>query len=307
MKLNARLLPVLAFANLVNCHRIVTRSGLHVDVYHAAPEPVIYQNSTDLSFSPTAFALIHGRHEAVLIDAPATIAHSHELADWIEQTIPGKQLTAMYVTHGHGDHFFGMTILQERFPGLRVYATQPVLDHMREQMDPHVWIGFWNSLFPGQLPNQTFDVDLLPPNDEFLLEGHVMRAVRVGQGDTWNSTVLHVPDLDLVIGGDVIYGKCFQMFLEANTVELQNQWIRSINKVAALKPMIVIPAHMQPRDGYKPSHLEETVEYILAWQEVSKCAKTWEDLENKIESRFPERIGSLILRISAQSVFNAAF
>src|SRR5271155_1407635 len=41
--------------------------------------------------------------------------------------------------------------------------------------------------------------------DEFELEGQVLRAVSVGQGDTAHSTVLHVPSVDLVVGGDVVY------------------------------------------------------------------------------------------------------
>jgi glyoxylase-like metal-dependent hydrolase (beta-lactamase superfamily II) len=307
MKLSVYLVSVLISKALVSGHRIIKYNNLHVDVYHAAPQHVVYQGSTDLSFSPTTFVLIHGRHEAVLIDAPATVKQSQELANWIEETIPEKKLTAMYVTHGHGDHFLGMSILQERFHGLSVYATRPVFDHVLQQLEPAFLNFYWNSLFPGQIPNQTLNVDVLPANDEFWLEGHALRAVEVGEGDAVNSTVLHVPDLDLVAGGDVVYGKCFQMFEETNTVELQDQWIRSIHKVAALKPKIVIPAHMQPHESYGPAHLEATEEYISAWQDISKRARTWEDLENAIKSRYRDRSGSWVLRVSAQTGFNATF
>jgi hypothetical protein len=40
---------------------------------------------------------------------------------------------------------------------------------------------------------------------EFTLEGEVLRAVSVGQGDTEHSTFLHVPSLDAVVGGDIVY------------------------------------------------------------------------------------------------------
>ncbi|KAF4220808.1 hypothetical protein CNMCM8980_000391 [Aspergillus fumigatiaffinis] len=67
-----------------------------------------YQKSTDLSFSPTTFTLIATKDEAVLVDAPISPERGEELADWIEATIPSRKLTGIYVTHGHGDHFFAI-------------------------------------------------------------------------------------------------------------------------------------------------------------------------------------------------------
>jgi hypothetical protein len=44
------------------------------------------------------------------------------LGDWIDRS--GKRLTYIYVTHGHGDHWFGVSLLAVGFPGLLVYATE---------------------------------------------------------------------------------------------------------------------------------------------------------------------------------------
>lgn len=103
---------------------------LQVFVYHLAPEPVVYQNSTDLAFSPTAFTLIAGKHEAVLVDAPATRAQGEEVADWISKTISGKHLKAIYVTHGHGDHFFAARRIQQHHPHAKRVATKDCYAHM---------------------------------------------------------------------------------------------------------------------------------------------------------------------------------
>lgn len=78
---------------------------LQVFVYHLAPKPVVYQDSTDLMFSPMAFTRYAGKHEAVLVDALATPAQGEQLAAWVSRIIPGKNLKTTYVTHGHGDHF----------------------------------------------------------------------------------------------------------------------------------------------------------------------------------------------------------
>src|SRR3978361_2044909 len=96
------------------------------DVYLQPPVP-IYDPPNNFSFSPTAFTLIHSANSAILVDAPITTNSSTIIAAWIERTIPGKKLTHVYVTHGHGDHFFGISVLQQRFPGLKAVATEHTL------------------------------------------------------------------------------------------------------------------------------------------------------------------------------------
>jgi len=57
----------------------------------------------------------------------------------------------------------------------------------------------------------------LAASEEFDLEGDILRSVSVDQTDTSNTTVLHVPSLDLVVTGDEVYGECFQYLQEDNT------------------------------------------------------------------------------------------
>ena len=70
---------------------------------------------------------------------------------------------------------------------------------------------------------------------------YTLRAVEVGQEDTYDSTVLHVPDLDLVLGGDVVCGDYHQLFAEDVTLELRSMWLRGLEKVAVLSPGWVVP------------------------------------------------------------------
>jgi glyoxylase-like metal-dependent hydrolase (beta-lactamase superfamily II) len=58
------------------------------------------------TFSPTTSTLIAGQREAVLIDAQFMSSDVTALGGMIEES--GKELTAIYVTHGHADHHFGL-------------------------------------------------------------------------------------------------------------------------------------------------------------------------------------------------------
>ncbi len=39
---------------------------------------------------------------------------SEDVVDWVAES--GKNLTAIYITHAHGDHFLGLKSLLDRFP-----------------------------------------------------------------------------------------------------------------------------------------------------------------------------------------------
>ena len=83
----------------------VTRPGLNRDV-PPGKEPLMW-----VANSAT---LIYGEQDAILVDTFLTVEQCNGLADAIVAS--GKTLKAIYVTHAHGDHFFGIKVLQDRFP-----------------------------------------------------------------------------------------------------------------------------------------------------------------------------------------------
>src|SRR5260370_39315043 len=62
-------------------------------------------------------------------------------------------LKAIYVTHAHGDHFFGIKVLQDRFPSAKALATPAVVAKMKLRITPEKLHGRWRKLFPNQIPD----------------------------------------------------------------------------------------------------------------------------------------------------------
>jgi glyoxylase-like metal-dependent hydrolase (beta-lactamase superfamily II) len=124
-------------------------------------------------WSPMSSTLIYGNRDAVLVDAFITVEQANALADWVAAN--GKNLTTIYATHGHGDHFFGATTVLERFPRARFVATPDVVKIMREQASPQFLASFWNSRFPGQISDHLVIAEELTGN-VINLEGHVGRC-----------------------------------------------------------------------------------------------------------------------------------
>jgi glyoxylase-like metal-dependent hydrolase (beta-lactamase superfamily II) len=64
-------------------------------------------------WSPISSTLIYGKRDAVLVDTFITVEQSKELVNWVAAS--GKNLTTIYITHGHGDHCLGIGALLDRF------------------------------------------------------------------------------------------------------------------------------------------------------------------------------------------------
>jgi glyoxylase-like metal-dependent hydrolase (beta-lactamase superfamily II) len=76
--------------------------------------------------------LIYGERDAILVDTFLTRDQNAELADAVAAT--AKNLTHIYTTHADGDHFFGIKLIQERFPNARAVATTSVVDRVSGQV-----------------------------------------------------------------------------------------------------------------------------------------------------------------------------
>src|ERR1700681_2062369 len=153
-------------------------------------------------WSPISSTLIYGKRDAVLVDAFITVEQADALVDWVEAS--GKNLTTIYVTHGHGDHFFGVGALLNRFPKARAMATPKVVESMRRQVSPDYVSNFWKARYPGQIPEHLVIAEELKGN-VIQLEGSDLLVVEVGHTDTEHTTCPHVPSAGLVVAGDAAY------------------------------------------------------------------------------------------------------
>src|SRR4029077_10249108 len=197
--------------------------------------------------------LIHGERDAVLVDTFLTTDQSQTLLNWVVAS--GKNLTGIYVTHAHGDHFFGLAPLLERFPHARAVATAEVVKAMHEQLSPASVDNFWRRLFPGEIPDRRRPPEPLEDN-ELKLEGHKLVVVNAGRTDTAHSTCLYVPSIGLIVGGDAVYNGIHPYLAETDTGS-RLEWISTLDKLEALKPKAVVAGHKVPENDDDPRIIAE--------------------------------------------------
>ncbi len=260
----------------------IKRPGLSRDLPPGKEELMWVANSS---------TLIYGESDAVLVDTFLTSEQSQTLLDWVVKS--GKNLIAIYITHGHGDHFFGLAPLLERFPRARAVATPEVVEAMREHLSP-AWVdNFWRRLFPGQIPGCLLVAD--PLNDNALeLEGHKLVPVNTGRTDTARSTCLHIPSIGLIVGGDSVYNGVHPYLGETDT-QSRLEWISILDKLEGLNPKAVIAGHKVPENADDHSIIAETRQYLMDFNRLHAATANALQLYNAMLALYPDRInpGSL--------------
>lgn len=241
---------------------------LTVDVYVTPMRPFAGAPAQgpgdDPMWSPMSSTLIAGAEEGILVDTLVTLDQVDALAEWARGF--GKRITGVYITHGHQDHWIGLARLQEHFPQAHGMATPEVVARARfEATDPGL-SGYWKASFPGELPQMPVLPEPLPAA-EFELEGNVLRAVPVGQGDTEHSTVLHVPSAAAVVGGDVVYNGVHMMTAETDD-KSRGAWIASLDAVAALNPAIVVAGHKSVGAPDVPQSIIASQQYLRDFSRI---------------------------------------
>lgn len=235
--------------------------------------------------------LIYGEKDAILVDTFLTIGQSRKLVDWVAAS--GKILKAIYITHGHGDHFFGLASLLERFPGVKPVATPEIVKAMENQLSPAWMDNFWRRLFPNEIPERLPIAEPLE-NGALELEGQSLVAVNAGHTDTAHSTCIHVPSIGLIVGGDAVYNG-IHPYLGETDRRSRLEWIATLDRLEALEPKAVIAGHKVPENDDDPRIIGETRQYLRDFNRMDEVTATTRELYEAMLALYPNRVnpGSL--------------
>jgi glyoxylase-like metal-dependent hydrolase (beta-lactamase superfamily II) len=268
-----------------------------VFVNEAPPQDGVLPNGEPKRFSPTASTLIYGSRDAVLTDPGMTTDQARALGDWV--AAKGRNLTDIFITHGHGDHWFAAGRLSERF-GARVVASAGTIAqmHANAATRPLLWDKVYSDIPPAPVTAVTV------PDNRFTLEEHDLVIVEVGSTDSDDTTVLHVPDLELVVAGDVIYNGVHMYLAQIVLVGGFAPWRAAIDKVEALRPRHIVAGHQNKElDHDAQRTIAETREYLDDAEELLRTENTAVDFFNAKLRRYPNHLGRFVLWVGASVVY----
>ena len=205
--------------------------------------------------------VVRGAAELLVVDSRSSPTEAAELEADLQAFAPART-RALVNTHAHFDHTFG----NQRFgPGsaldVPVYGHHRLPAHLDEHERPR--LGAWWAGTGGEPDRDWADVRVTPPTHLVAsprvvhVGGRPVRLHPLGRGHTDTDLVVHVPDADVWIVGDVVetagppvYGSgCFPLDLPHQLAEL----------LALLAPGdVVVPGHgpVVDRDAVRAQHAE---------------------------------------------------
>jgi len=174
-------------------------------------------------------------------------------------------------THHNGDHCWGNQLCR----GAEIIGHRRCAEAMRTDISPSAMqrLGDVNSPLPGlerfakALSAYDFEgITITPPTRLFEdglvldLDGLRVDVIYVGPAHTVGDSIVHLPERDIVFGGDVLWNSCTPIGWEGTYA----QWYAALDRIIALNPGIVVPGHgpLTDTDGVKT--LRRYFEYVEA-------------------------------------------
>ena len=245
--------------------------------------------------------IIEGTHEVMLVDAQLTKTNAERVLKEIIDT--KKPLTIVYITHEHADHFLGLEVFKEAYPGVRIIANSTVVDRADKVYQQK--IDKWKQILGSGVTSRVVAIEKFDGNF-IAFDGSKIEVLKRIQGDTDENTMLWIPGQRTLIAGDVVVNNMHLYTAETDS-KAREKWLDSLQEIRKLKPSVVIPGHSKVGDPLDANTaMNFTENYLMAFEEELRKAKDLDSLINAMKGRFPSADFTLALERGAKANLNAS-
>ncbi|MGA2091717.1 MAG: MBL fold metallo-hydrolase [Endomicrobiales bacterium] len=254
----------------------------------------VYTSSAE-TFHVTS-TLVQGEKDAILVDAQLTLTGGRSVVEMIKKS--GKNLQAVYITHGHPDHYWGINAIHEAFPAARIVSIQSVIDIInRFQVAKYAQ---WHPVFGSDIPENPIIPTALE-GETLELEGNVLKIWK-GQGDVEGSSAVVIRSLNAVIAGDTVYNGVHPWTLDTDKAG-RTRWAETLNQLMMLQPGTVVAGHKNPKAKDDLDAIIFTKKYIEAFDTVIESSHSAEEVIKRMNGQFPGLLLEPILQMAANALF----
>ena len=235
----------------------------------SASEPGAWSNSY----------LLSDGEEALLFDVFQLRTDAKKLADAVNAS--GKQLTKVWISHAHPDHFLQLDVILERFPEIEVLTTPNVLDDLRAD-GPWMFNLLERKLGP-EAPERLVEPTAIETNS-LPLGALEIEIVEFGPGEAKHHACLVLADRHAIVASDVIYNGA-HLYLQEHNLEGWLARLDELEQLAAQRRLRTIHPGHGPTGGL--SLIQGTREYLNAFADAIEAGNV-DSAREAILSRFPD-------------------
>lgn len=281
-----RLLQSAALTLLISPAYVAHAAGTDLQLTHFNPgNDGIFQVSS---------VLVSGQREAILIDAQFGKSQAEKVVKMVRDS--GKTLTTIYISHGDPDFYFGLDTVVAAFPEARVVATEPTVQHIKETVDGK--LAFWGPKLGADAPSRAVIPQVLK-GSTLTLEGQALEITGL-DGPQPDRSFVWIPSLKAVVGGVVVFGNLHVWMADTQTPQSHKDWLATLARIEALKPVTVIPGHYAPGAPLTLESVRYTQGYIRAFDTQTAKAADSAALIAAMKAQYPQAGAAASLELSAK-------
>ena len=204
-----------------------------------------------------ASVIVYGDTEAVVIDTQWTRPNALRVAAEVMDL--KRNLTTIYVTHSHPDHYWGTAYIAEQFPGVKCLAPADVCHTINTQFCDK--LEHWEEII-GKTRMCYKNVEYQPiEGDTILCDGHEIKIFFNRMGDLRYNTLVWIPSIKTVYGSDIVFNEAHPFTCEVSKKE-RALWMEDIDFIEALEPDVVIPGHAKPNTPFDYTCIDFMRKYL---------------------------------------------
>ena len=237
--------------------------------------------------------LVYGKTEAVLVDAQFTLADAHQVVADILRS--GRSLTTVYISHGDPDYYFGLEVILQAFPEVKIYTTKKTLEHIKKTYKKK--LEFWGPKLGSNSPSKIILPEVLKGNT-LIVDGHELKIKGLMKHP--ESTFIWIPSIKAVLGGVPVYGNLHLWMADSATQEARNQWKFILKSIKDLKPEMVVPGHALRDAPLTTESVDYSMNYIKVFEAEMKKASDSKALIKTMKQKYPESKLGIALDIGAK-------
>jgi glyoxylase-like metal-dependent hydrolase (beta-lactamase superfamily II) len=245
-------------------------------------------------------ALILGDTQAVLVDAQFTKSEAHRVVARLLES--RRELTTVYITHAHPDHFFGLEVIKQAFPRAKILAAPVVVTEMKKTAPgkdktyrPMYGANLGKPTYPVAYKKNTIDLD-----------GQTIDLIPLEPGESAAAVLVHVPAVKTVIAGDVVFNNVHPWLAETDAARRAG-WLKNLEKIKSLSPTTVIAGHRTPDAKDTPAAVDFTAAYVADFDKAVAETRSADELKKKVlaNAKYKSLALPVILDLAAGAAFPA--
>ena len=272
-------------------NRLALLCALFTPAVFAAPLTLDTYNPQEKGIFAVSSTLVSGPKEAVLFDAQFSVKDGEQLVEKVRRS--GKTLSKIVITSGDPDFYFGLKPLVKAFPNAKVVATQAVVDHIKATKDAK--LAFWGPQMKDGAPSELI-VPQVIASTTFMVDGE---KIDIEQADSYAAYVW-IPSAKAILGGTGVSSGIHLWTADTQTKASRQQWLSTLDEMAAHKPERVIPGHYLGNPPAGTAAIDFTHTYLQQFEQALAAHKASTGVIDTMKKQWPDLAEVSSLELSAK-------